>query len=95
MRIAIHYVSVLLLCLACSSSCERKPGRPDSELCTWQFERLLWECEDSFNHVRTEEDEGNLMCTTLDGYLKLEKYIDQKELKIRQLERDLAQCRKK
>lgn len=94
MRTVILYVNVLLLCLACSTSCERKPGRPNAELCTWQFERALWECEDTFNHVRIEENPGNLMATTLDGYLLLEKYIDAKELKVRQLERELAQCRK-
>lgn len=91
MRIAISYASVLSLFLACSS-CERKPGRPNAELCTWQFERLVWECEDSFGNLRIETNNGNLAATSWSDYLILEKYIDSKELKVRQLERQLAQC---
>jgi hypothetical protein len=86
------FAASLLLCLA--ASCERKPGRPATELCTWEFERLLWECEDPFQNVRTEPDLGNLMCTTLDGYVTLERYVDSKEKKVRDLERQLAQCQK-
>lgn len=93
MRTVMLYAAVLLLCLACSS-CENKPGRPGAELCTWQFERQVWECEDTSNHTRVENDQGDLMCTTLDGYLKLEKYIDTKEAKVRELQRELDQCRK-
>ena len=95
MRTAMLYVSVLFLCLACSTSCERKPGRPNAELCTWQFERLIWECEDAFENKREESNPGNLAATTWKDYLILEKYIDDKELRVRQLERELSQCRKK
>lgn len=83
----------LLLCLA--ASCVRKPGRPNTELCTWQFETMKWQCEDAFEYVREESDLKNLMCTTLDGYTALERYVDAKEKKVRDLERQLAQCRNK
>lgn len=97
MRTGMLYVSALLLCLVSSgfSSCERKPGRPNAELCTWQSEGQFWECEDAFNNTRPENNSGHLMCTTLDGYLILEKYIDEKELRVRDLERELSRCRKK
>lgn len=94
MRTGMFYASVLLLCLACSSSCIRKPGRPNAELCTWQNERSLWECEDAFENVRIETNHENLAATTWSDYLILEKYIDGKESRVRQLERELSQCRR-
>lgn len=94
MQTVILYAAVLSLCLACSS-CWNKPGRPNAELCTWQFERQIWECEDVYEHTRIENDYGGLMCTTIDGYLKLEKYIDEKEAKVRELQRELDLCRAK
>lgn len=42
-----------------------------------------------------EEKPEGLMATTIDGYLTLERYVDAKEMRVRQLERELAQCRKK
>jgi hypothetical protein len=58
-------------------------------------EAQIWECEDHFQNVREERDPGNLMCTTIDGYNTLEKYMDQKEERVRELERQLAQCKKR
>jgi hypothetical protein len=84
--------SALLLCLLIScASCEQKPGRPAAELCTYQTEAQKWECEDSFNHVREVRPE-ELAATTWAAYGRLETYIDAKELRVRDLERDLAQC---
>jgi hypothetical protein len=91
MRTAALFVVVLLLLVACS--CRRKPGRPNTELCLWLSESQTWECEDAFEHVRVETNPGNLMCTTIAGYNTLEQYVDAKEKKVRELERQLAQCR--
>lgn len=89
----VPHVSVLLLCLLIScASCEQKPGRPAAELCTYQTEAQEWECEDSFDHVRVAKPE-ELAATTWKAYGALETYIDSKELRVRDLERQLAQCK--
>ena len=41
------------------------------------------------------ESELNLLATTLDGYNILERYLDQKELRVRELERQVEQCKKR
>lgn len=93
MKIAALFVVALSLLVACS--CRRKPGRPNTELCLYLSESQIWECEDAFQHVRVEPNPGNLMCTTIDGYNVLESYVDAKEKRVRELERQLAQCRGK
>jgi hypothetical protein len=92
MRIAVCSVSVLLLLAACS--CIRKPGRPDSPLCVFLSEASIWECEVASGQTSVETPE-NLMCTTIEGYSTLERYVDQKEARVRELERQLEQCEKK
>lgn len=94
MKTVALYVSVLFLCLACSTACERKPGRPNSPLCLFLSQAGIWECEDGSGRTTTEEPEA-LICTTIDGYQTWERYVDQKELRVRQLERELAQCRRR
>lgn len=89
---SVFFVSVLSICLSCSTSCERKPGRPSSELCMWMSEAGIWECEDAAG-ISRHEDAGNLMCTTMEGYALLERYVDAKEKQVRDLERRLKQCR--
>lgn len=92
----VYSVSVsLLLVVGSACSCIRKPGRPNTELCLWMSEAQVWECEDAFKNVRTEKSQENLMCTTLDGYAQGEKYVDLKEKRVRELERELAQCKRK
>lgn len=81
--------ALLLLCV--SNTCVRKPGRPNTEHCYWLNEAQKWECQDAFEHTRPE-DPNNLTCTTIDGYVILERYVDLKEKKVRELERELAQC---
>ena len=93
MRIAVLYASVLLLFLACSS-CRRKPGRPATELCLYLSEAQIWECEDISGNTRKENPEM-LVATTIAGYGQWEKYVDSKEAKVRELERELSQCRGK
>ena len=86
----VNVLSLLLL-TSCISSCERKPGRPAASMCTF-MEDDFWECEDSFGNIRKEQPE-NLVATTWNDYTILEKYIDSKEKKVRELERQLAQCK--
>lgn len=88
----MKYLLLIFVLTSCAATCNRKPGRPNSELCTWMSEAQVWECEDASGRTRSE-DPIVLMCTTIDGYAALEKYVDAKEAKIRELERRLNQCR--
>lgn len=95
MKTAGFYVKSLLLCLVVScASCERKPGRPDIFLYTWLEQAGVWEGENSTGVIKQAKPE-ELFCTDLAGYLDSEKYIDSKELRVRELERQLSQCQKK
>lgn len=89
----VLYISALSILVSCSTSCIRKPGRPNTEHCYWLNEAQSWECQDAYEHKRPETP-NNLTCTTLDGYLVLERYVDSKEKRVRELERELSQCRK-
>lgn len=88
---ALFISALSLLCV--SNTCLRKPGRPNTEHCYWLNEALTWECQDAFENTRAEEP-NNLACTTIDGYVTLERYVDSKEKKVRELERELARCNK-
>lgn len=85
MKISVKLVLVLLLLAACSS-CRRKQGRPNAELCTYMEEERIWECEDAFGNVREETKVGSLLCTTPASYNLLESYVDGLELKVRELQ---------
>lgn len=86
------FVGCLLIFISCSG-CNRKPGRPDTFLCTFLSQAGIWECENGSHVIKQETPEG-LACTPWDDYAVLERYVDSKEKKVRELERQLAQCRK-
>lgn len=86
----VSFVLVLLALAACSS-CIRKQGRPNAELCLYLEEAKVWECEDSFGKI-TVENEGNLIATTVHGYTILERYIDGLELKVKELQTQVNRC---
>lgn len=69
------------------NSCVSKPHRPDSPICLRNSNS--WVCTDSRGDY--EEQESNLICTSIDGYSDLERYVDALELRIRQLERRCGQ----
>jgi hypothetical protein len=81
MRIEVVFAVFFMICISCS--CIQKPGRPDAPLCTVTSEN--GECTD----VRGDFvlDHAQLLCTSVDGYSTLERYVDQLELKVRDLER--------
>jgi hypothetical protein len=66
-----------------AASCVSKPNRPDSAICLHNSDG--WVCTDSRGDF--PETENNLICSTIDGYSNLSKYVDALELKIRELER--------
>lgn len=70
-----------MICLAIS--CQTKPNRPDSPVCL--HNSTGWVCTDSRGDFN--ETENNLVCSTLDGYSAMERYVDALELRIRKLER--------
>lgn len=77
---AIIFFILLVGCTAC------KPNgfpRPDSPLCTVTSEH--GECTDARGDYK--EEHKNLMCTDLNGYLVLEKYVDDLEKEIIRLRR--------
>lgn len=92
-RAGILLASLLLL-IGCSLlvSCERKPGRPDIFLFTWREEAKVFEGVNA-NGVVKQAREWEMFCTDANGYKASEDYIDLKEFRVRQLERELAQCK--
>lgn len=66
------------------TSCVSKPNRPDSPLCIRNSDG--WICTDSRGDF--QEQESNLICSTITGYGQLERYVDDLELRIRKLERN-------
>ena len=71
-----------------SVSCHTVPNRPDAPICGVTTEGA--QCVDvrgDFNDTH-----ANMLCTTLEGYSKLESYIDTLELRVRDYER---RCGKK
>lgn len=84
MKTKIPFVVFCTIFLA--TNCVSKPNRPDSAICLHNSDG--WVCTDSRGDF--PETENNLICSTIDGYSSLSKYVDQLELRIRQLER---QCK--
>lgn len=82
MRREMRFV-VCFTILHAVSGCVSKPSRPDSALCL--HNSTGWVCSDSRGDF--PEVEANLICSNLDGYSSLERYIDALELRVRQLER--------
>lgn len=81
MKIETLFVVSCMTFLA--ASCVSKPNRPDSPICLHNSDG--WMCTDSRGDF--PETEANLICSTIDGYSNVSKYVDALELKIRQLER--------
>ena len=82
-------IVILLLLISCASCQPNGTRRPDSPICTpLSSDREQWECTDSRGDFKTPTD--NVIGTTLDGYLVLEKYVDDLEIENRKLRR---QCR--
>jgi hypothetical protein len=81
MRKEMKFVVFFTMFLA--SSCVSRPNRPDAPLCLFNSDG--WVCTDARGDF--PEPESNLICSTIDGYSSLERYIDELELRIRQLER--------
>jgi hypothetical protein len=75
------------LLLASCSSCVRKPGRPDIPVCT--INSIDADCTDLRGDYKVSH--GEILGTTIDGYGVAENYVDQLELRVRQLERQIAQ----
>ena len=82
MRREMKFVVYFTILLA-ASGCVSKPSRPDAPLCLHNSNG--WACTDGRGDF--SETENNLVCSTLDGYSSLERYIDALELRVRQLER--------
>lgn len=78
MRFAIFF-----LIFSLTSSCIPKPGRPAAPLCTVTSKE--GRCTNAQGNFTT--DHSDLLCTTIDGYSVMERYVDTLELKIREYER--------
>jgi hypothetical protein len=81
MKNAALYAILFISFIACS--CIRKPHRPDAPLCT--VDEIHGECTDARGDFFL--DHAHLLCTSLEGYSTLERYIDELELRVKQLER--------
>lgn len=68
-------------------SCVSKPNRPDSPICIRNSDS--WVCTDSRGDF--QEQESNLICSTIAGYGQLERYVDSIELRLRRLERNCGE----
>jgi hypothetical protein len=90
MKPSAFIVAVLLLLGACSS-CRRVAGRPDIYLYKYLPESGVWEGENGAGAIRQEKPE-NLYAVDSMGFLQSQEYVDRVELRVRQLERQLAQC---
>lgn len=76
-------LAFILLVTACSSCQPNSFPRPDSPVCT--VTEVSGECTDNRGDFNLPH--GDLMCTSLDGYLNLEKYVDDLEREVIKLRR--------
>jgi hypothetical protein len=83
-NINFAFIAFFILVVGCSSCRPNGIPRPDSPLCT--VTSLEGECTDARGDFT--EPHSNLMCTTLDGYLTLEKYVDDLEKEVLRLRRN-------
>jgi hypothetical protein len=83
MNFSMLKILTLILLVGCSSCKPNGIQRPDAPLCT--VTSLEGECVDARGDY--SEPHQNLMCTSLDGYLSLEKYLDELELEVIRLRR--------
>lgn len=83
----IELIFAVFCTLLASCSCIQKPGRPDIPICT--VTSVDAQCTNAAGDFRTSHND--ILGTTIDGYQIAENYIDQLELKVRELERQIAQ----
>lgn len=76
-------IGFILMLVGCSACRPNGIPRPDSPLCT--VNETSGECTDSRGDYEIPYE--GLMCTSLDGYLTLEKYVDDLEKEVIKLRR--------
>lgn len=77
MKRELSFVSIFLISISLVS-CQSNPARPDAPICTALVDDLsVFECTDSTGVYRLDTIE--VIGTSLDGYDKLQTYIEQIE----------------
>ena len=79
----VRSFAALFIIFSLVSGCRSRPNRPDASLCVVIVENghVYGDCENSAGEYR--EDYKRLLCTDPDSYGRLERYIDDLELRIR------------